>query len=154
MHMNISRIRLTQEGYDTAKRDLEVLLNKRKGAVVNLQTAREMGDSSENGAYKAARFELSGIDREIRRLKFLLRVGIVREVTNKGYIDFGSVVTLDDGKNKITFTLVSGYESNPSEGKLSVTSPIGKAVMGKRIGDMVTVHAPAGAKTYKIVNGE
>lgn len=152
--MNISRIRLTQEGYDTAKRDLEVLLNKRKGAVVNLQTAREMGDLSENGAYKAARFELSGIDREIRRLKFLLRVGIVREVTNKGYIDFGSVVTLDDGKNKITFTLVSGYESNPAENKLSLTSPIGKAVMGKRIGDTVTVHAPAGAKTYKIINFE
>lgn len=152
--MNTSRIRLTQEGYDKARKDLEELLERRKGAVISLRTAREMGDLSENGAYKAARFELSDIDREIRRLKILLRLAIVREVTNKGFIDFGSVVTLDDGENKITFTLVSGYESNPSEEKLSVTSPIGKAIAGKRAGDTVTVHAPAGAKTYKIVNGE
>lgn len=152
--MNHASIQLTQEAYDKAKKDMEILIEKRKGAVINLRTAREMGDLSENGAYHAARFELTGIDREIRRLKILIRFGVVRQITKKGFIDFGSVVTLDDGKNKLTFTLLSGYESNPMEGKLSFSSPIGKAVVGKRVGDTAIVNAPAGTIIYKIISIE
>lgn len=145
-------IQFTKEGYQKIEKDMLELQKERKEAVIHLRTAREMGDLSENGAYQAARFELSGIDRQLRRLKYLLRFGTVTQVTNKGYIDFGSLVTLDDGKNKLTFTLVGGYESNPSQKKLSVSSPIGKAIMGKRVGDIVTVNAPAGLITYTIIH--
>lgn len=132
--------------------DFKNLTKKREGAVINLRTAREMGDLSENGAYKAARFELSSIDRELRRLTYLLRYGEVVETVNKNYIDFGSRVTLDDGKQQLAFTLVSSYESDPGKQKLSIYSPIGRGVMGKRKGDKVIVNAPAGQKTYTIVS--
>lgn len=150
--MSIPYIRFTQEGYEKIEKDLLRLQEERKEAVINLRTAREMGDLSENGAYKAARFELSGIDRQLRRLKYLLRFGKVTPVTKKGYIDFGSLVTVSDGQNKLTFTLVDGYESNPSQKKLSLSSPIGRAVMGKRVGDEVIVHAPVGTIKYKIIH--
>lgn len=150
--MSTPQIQFTQAGYEKIQQDFDDLQKKRKDAVVQLHTARQMGDLSENGAYKAARWELSGIDRQLRKLKYLLRFGKVTQTVNKGYIDFGSVVTLDDGKNKLTFTLVGGYESNPREKKLSMGSPIGKAVRGKRIGDKVTVYAPAGVTTYTIVH--
>lgn len=150
--MPTPQIQFTRQGYEKIEKDFDDLQKRRKDAVIQLRTAREMGDLSENGAYKAARWELGGIDRQLRRLKYLLRFGKVTQTVNKGYIDFGSVVTLDDGKNKLTFTLVGGYESNPSEKKLSMESPIGKAVRGKRVGDKVTVHAPAGTITYSIIS--
>jgi transcription elongation factor GreA len=146
------KIKFTKEYYQKMAADFKNLTKKREGAVINLRTAREMGDLSENGAYKAARFELSSIDRELRRLTYLLRFGEVVETVNKDYIDFGSRVTLDDGKQQLTFTLVSGYESDPGKQKLSIYSPIGRVVMGKRKGDKVIVNAPAGQKTYTIVS--
>lgn len=147
-------IKFTREGYQKLEADWQTLTEKRKGTVVSLRTAREMGDLSENGAYKAARFELSDIDRRLRRLKFLLRFGQIAEVKNTGVVGFGSRVTLDDGQKQMTFTLVEGYESDPKQQKLSVFSPIGKAIVGKRAGDKVIVTAPAGQTTYTIVNFE
>lgn len=152
--MTIPHIRFTQEGYQKIEKDILRLQEERKEAVVNLRTAREMGDLSENGAYKAARFELGGIDRQLRRLKYLLRFGSVTKIINKGYIDFGSLVTLSDGKNELTFTLVGEYEADPGQKKLSVSSPIGKAVIGKHVGDTVIISAPVGTINYSIIHFE
>lgn len=154
MPMKPRKIRFTEEGFAKIKKDFEVLTEKRKGAVISLRTAREMGDLSENGAYKAARFQLSDIDRELRRLKFLLRFGEVSEIKKDGSIRFGSRVTLKNGANQMVFTLVEGYESNPKQQKLSVFSPIGKAIVGKRAGDLVTVSAPQGLVNYTICEVE
>jgi transcription elongation factor GreA len=110
-----------------------------------------MGDLSENAAYKAARMELSAIDRQIRRLTYLLRYGVIVEKHGSAEVDFGSRVTLDNGKTKMTFDLVGGYESDPKQEKLSVFSPIGKAILHKHVGDAVTVHAPVGEINYTIV---
>ncbi len=148
--MKQSRIKFTSEGFAKIKADYDALIAKRPEAIARLKTAREMGDLSENGAYKAARFEVSGIDRELRRLSYLLKVGRVTESVNTGFISFGNTVTLNDGTNDMVFTLVEGFESNPAESKLSVHSPIGRAIVNKRVGDRVVVHAPAGEKTYTI----
>lgn len=134
--------------------EYRALSEKRKSAVVALRTAREMGDLSENGAYKAARFELTTIDRELRRLVYLLQMGEIVEPKNNGIVDFGSKITLTDGKNQMTFTLVSGYESDPAHMRLSVYSPMGKAVLGKKVGEKVIVYAPAGQIIYTISNIE
>lgn len=124
-------------------------------AVANLRTAREMGDLSENGAYKAARFELSSIDRELRRLAYLLRYGAVAVISRTtDVVGFGNRVTVDDGKRQITFVLVEQFESNPKEYKLSLQSPIGRAVAGKKVGDQVTVTAPEGQTVYTITGKE
>ena len=148
------KIPFTKEGFEKNKKDNQILLEKRKEILVRLQRAREMGDLSENGAYKAARFELSATDRELRRLKYLLRFGVVTEKKNNERVDFGSTVTVFDGKEKFIFTIVSGYESNPTSQKLSVESPIGKALIGKRAGEKIFVNTPEGVNEYNIVKIE
>ena len=147
-----ARIQFTKQGYQKVEKDFKDLTQKRKEAVIRLRTAREMGDLSENGAYKAARFELSSIDRELRRLSYLLRLGEVVETQNTGVVDFGRRVMIDDGTKHITFILVNVYESDPRQEKLSINSPIGRAILGKRVGDTVTVTAPAGKTTYTVVD--
>lgn len=144
-------MRFTKEGYEKLQKDFADFKEKRKEVVIRLSRAREMGDLSENGAYKAAKFEVGSIDRDLRRLKFLLSVGEVVETTNKEFVDFGCVVTLDDGTKQFSFTLVEGLESDPRQHKLSVGSPIGRAIVGKRIGDTLVVTAPLGKTTYTIV---
>lgn len=144
------KIPFTKEGFEKNQKDYDLLLEKRKEILVRLQAAREMGDLSENGAYTAAKFELRSTDRELRRLKYLLRFGVVTEKTNNGVVDFGSVVSLDDGKEKMIFTMVSGYESNPTQNKLSIDSPLGKAILGKKAGNSVTLTMPEGITEYLI----
>ncbi len=152
--MRQRKIQFTPQGYQKLQTDFDFLTQKRKGAVVALHTARQMGDLSENGAYKAARFELSDIDRRLRRLTYLLRSGEIAPVkTTSGHAEFGSRVTLvDENKNTLTFILVEGFESNPAEEKISLHSPLGRAVSGRKAGDVVTVHAPAGQKSYTILS--
>lgn len=144
-------IQFTKEGYEQVKKDIETLTAKRKVAVINLRTARDMGDLSENAAYKVARLELSDVDRRLRQLKFQLRFGVVTESAKSNIATFGRKITLSDGKKEITFTLVGGYESDPGEGRLSIKSPIGRAVLDKKLGDTVVVRAPVGEIMYKIV---
>ena len=145
-------IQFTQTGYQKVKDDIAALTEKRVGAVVNLRTACEMGDLSENGAYKAARFELSAIDRELRRLNYLLRFGKVVTIQHTGSIAFGSQVSITDGNKTLQFMLVDGYESDPQQQKLSLKSPIGKAIFGKKVGDKIVVMAPSGLKNYTIIS--
>ena len=148
------KIPFTQEGHQKLQQDLKNYNLKREQVLIRLQTAREMGDLSENAAYKAARFELGSIDRELRRLKFLLTHGVVTPPTHTGIVGFGSRVTLANSSNKLSFTLVSKYESDPTNHQLSFDSPIGQQVSGKKAGDTITVTAPAGETTYRIVTVE
>ena len=143
-------IPFTKEGYEQVKKDIETLTEKRKTAVINLRTARDMGDLSENAAYKVARQELSEVDRRLRLLKFQLRFGIIVDSVKSDVVSFGRNITLSDGKREITFTLVGGYESDGG-GRLSVKSPIGQAVEGKKVGETVVVRAPMGEIKYKIM---
>ena len=144
-------IPFTQEGFAKLEAQLADYTTRREEVLVRLQTAREMGDLSENGAYKAAKFELGGIDRQLRQLKYLLMFGKVQETKQSDAIDFGNTITLKNDSQEITFMLVGTHESNPQEKKLSLQSPFGQAVLGKKIGDTITVAAPAGPVVYKIV---
>lgn len=148
------KIAFTKEGYAKVEKEYLDLTQKRKAAVIALRTAREMGDLSENGAYKAARWELGGIDRQLRRLSYLLKMGRIVETKNEGIVDFGRKITISDGSKDTTFVLVDRFESDPSKNKLSVTSPIGRVIVGKRVGDEVSVVTPSGSKHYTITHIE
>jgi transcription elongation factor GreA len=153
-HLNpppIPKIPFTSEAYQKLKLDLERLTKEQTEVMKRLQIAREMGDLSENGAYIYAKFELGSVRRQIRQLQHLLTNGeVVEKSANSDSVDFGCAVTLVHNDKEVTYTIVSIHESNLKEHKLSTESPIGKAIMGKRVGDTVQVQVPAGEVVYTI----
>ncbi|HSD98536.1 MAG TPA: GreA/GreB family elongation factor [Patescibacteria group bacterium] len=142
-------IYFTQKGLDEKRKEYDKLLQERPDAVKELAKAREMGDLSENGYYKGARFKLSQIDRDIRHLKYILKMARVKEPTGNG-IDIGSTVTLSNGQQEKTYEIVGTYESNPSLGKISLDSPLGKLLKNKKEGDNVELLTGDKKTTYTI----
>lgn len=132
-------IPFTKEGYEKLLKRREELLAKREITLVSLQRAREMGDLSENGAYTSAKFELGNIDRELRRVEHNIKYGEVTNDSQAGVVGFGSKVTVELNGKQYSYLLVSSEESNPTEMKLSIDSPVGKALMGHKVGDKVKV---------------
>lgn len=146
-------IPFTYYAYEKLKKELVRLEKLREEVVIRLSAAREMGDLSENGAYKYAKQELGNIGRQIRDVRYKLKFGhVVTTRSTNGQIEFGSTITIENNERSLTFMLVSEYESNPSENKLSTASPIGKAVVGKKTGDLVTVQLPQGESLYTITS--
>lgn len=142
----------TRDGYEALEKEQEQLLAKRPEAVEDLRKAREMGDLSENGYYKAARANLSALDSRLRRLKHLIQYGKIIAQKTHDHVGFGCLVVVADGNQERTFQIVGDLESNPMEGKISGKSPIGKALMGKKTGAKVSVVVPAGTITYQIIS--
>lgn len=147
-----SPILFTKEGYEKLIKEQEDLKVSRKAAVEDLAKARAMGDLSENGYYKSARAKLSSIDHRIRQVKYFLQYGEVKNAAGGDTIDIGSTVTLKIGEVEKVYAIVGGYESNPSEGKLSHLSPLGKSLIGKRKGDTLEIRTPSGVTSYNILS--
>lgn len=143
--------RFTKEGYKKLKNDYDNLVKERVLAVVDLQKARAMGDLSENGYYKAARMKLSTIDRNLRKMAFLLEKPVVVEKLSTTTVGIGCLVTLLNGKTEVTYHIVGDTEADPQNKKISLFSPLGKVLAGKKIGSDVWVEAPSGVIIYKIL---
>ncbi len=147
----MKQIRFTKQGLEKLQRDYEEIKSQRKFAVDDLQKARAMGDLSENGYYKAARQKLSFIDSQIRRFTATLKQAIVIEGQNNSqYVDIGSMVTLISGNKEVVYNIVGDLESEPSKRKISLLSPIGIAIAGKKVGEKVEIVIPSGKITYTI----
>lgn len=146
------KIPFTKQGYEDLTQEEKKMQADRVLAVKELQRAREMGDLSENAAYKVARSRLSGIDNRLRRVKGILKWAVVIQVPLDGFADIGSKVVIHEGDESREIILVDGYESDFMKGKISVHSPIGKALRGKREGDKVTVTTPNGQTVITILN--
>lgn len=146
-----SRIPFTKEGYDKILQEQKKYQLERPDAVENLRKAREMGDLSENGYYKASRARLSFIDAQLRRLDRLVKLGYVISVFNTGKVNIGNTVVISDGTTKQTYTIVGGYESNPSNHTISHLSPLGKALLNKEVGEAVEIQVPIGKKFFTIL---
>jgi transcription elongation factor GreA len=152
-------IPFTPQKYQEMQDKVVELEQLREEVMKRLITARAMGDLSENGAYKYAKFELGNVKRQLRRFKRLVLYGYAAETKNgaAGVITFGSQVTLensDESKKQLNFMLVSKHESDPAQNKLSSASPIGSAVMHKKAGQSVVVETPKGETEYLIVRVE
>ncbi len=132
----------TKAGYENMKVLQAELLKKREIVLVSLQRAREMGDLSENGAYTSARFELGNVDRELRRLEYNLKYGVITVPENTGKVGFGNQVTVELNGKEYVYTLVGTQESDPKKAMISLESPIGIALLGKKVGDKALVVMP------------
>lgn len=147
------KIYLTKEGIAELKKEYEELSKVRRPEVLGrVSQARNQGDLSENAEYVAAREELSFIDGRLDELEELLKQAVlIRDSkTTNGTVKLGSKVTLHIKGKEETFMLVGEWEADPKEKKISHESPLGKALIGRRVGEKVEVDAPAGKITYNI----
>jgi len=145
-------IQLTKEGFEKFKKEQQNLIDKRPHVLARLIAAREQGDLSENAGYHAAKDELAYIDHRIRELKLLLRFADVIKSNQTGVVAFGSVVTISDGQDNMVYTIVGKLEADPAKGKISDDSPIGRMLIGKKVGESVKVKIPDGNVTYRVIN--
>jgi transcription elongation factor GreA len=155
--MDIKKIFLTREGLEELKKEHGHLTKVKRPEVIEmLSQARNQGDLSENAEYHAAKEELSFIDGRIDELEELLKqVTIIEEKPgNNGgqkVVALGAKVTLKvEGKEHI-YTVVGEFEADPAVKKISDQSPLGKALIGKAIGEKAEVEAPAGKVLYTVI---
>ena len=149
--INIPDYKFTREGYENLKKEYECLIAERPGVLTRMVAAREQGDLSENAGYHASKDRLGQIDSRIRELKLLMRVGKVVEGGDQNTVGFGNRVIIDNDVEKQEFTIVSALEADPAHGKMSDSSPIGSALLGKKVGDNVEIEVPSGRVNYKII---
>src|SRR3989344_3793017 len=147
----MKKIYFTKTKLEEVKREYIELKNKRKDAVESLKKAREMGDLSENGYYKAAKSNLLSIDYNLRRLSGFIKDSFVIKTNNRGVVELDSRVTLVSDGIEEKFHLVGKFESNPRIGKISNESPLGRLLLNKRAGDTVKLGESFGKKIYKIL---
>lgn len=152
--MDAKKIYLTKEGLEELKKEFTELTKvKRPDVLERVSQARSMGDLSENAEYVAAREELSFIDGRIDELEELIKQAIlIQETHSKGQVKLGSTVTVAVKGKKEVFTVVGEWEADPHEKKISHESPLGKALLGKKVGEKVEVEAPAGIVIYTIAS--
>lgn len=146
------RIPFIQAGFDKIVAEKAELEAKRPEAVDHLKKSREMGDLSENGYYKASRQQLNFIDARLRRVTRLITLAKIVSSSGDGTAQIGSVIKLKDADKEYEYTLVGGYESDPSQHTISHQSPLGRALIGKKVGDTIVVHAPARTMTYTVLS--
>ena len=151
------KVYVTKEGFEELKRELdEILHHKRPDLVERLAAAREMGDLSENAEYHAAREELAFLDGRIDELEEMVKQAVVIKdqatSASADQVKLGSKVTMKCDGKEISYAVVGELEADPALKKISHESPLGKALMGKKIGEDVEVKAPARTVTYTIVS--
>lgn len=146
-------LKLTKEGLATLKAELDELLNvKRPKLVDRLSNARSQGDLSENSDYQSAKEELEFLDGRIDELSEVVKTAVVFGAGNSnGGVGVGTKVTVKVNGKETTFHIVGEWEADPMNKKISESSPLGVALVGKKVGENAEVEAPAGKVLYQIL---
>jgi transcription elongation factor GreA len=152
---NQEKIILTEEGLADLKAELKDLKEVQMPKVVaRIANARDQGDLSENSDYHSALDEQAMLNARIDQIENVIDKAKVVKEQSGHLVTLGSKVQLQllSTNKKFTYSLVGQYESNPEDGKISIESPVGKSLLGKKKGDKVTVETPAGKIDYSILN--
>lgn len=155
--MKINKVQLTKQGFEALNKELSDLVeNKRQSLVERLANARGEGDLSENSDYQNAKDELEFLDGRIDELRGVIKNATIMNgnVTKNGTVVVGTKVKVHVNGNENIFEIVGEWEADPMAKKISHTSPLGQALMGKKVGEKVEVEAPAGKLHYEIVSIE
>ena len=148
-------IHLTVEGLAALNFELDELTNKRRPEVIQrIKSARELGDLSENADYDAARKEQSFLEGRVQQLQQMIKYAVIIEASHEGGTEviLGSTVVIEtDRHGEETFTIVGSAEADAAAGKISFTSPIGRALLGRHPGETIHVQVPSGSLDYKVV---
>ena len=152
----MDKVPMTQTGYDALVAELKDLKGvQRPNVIAAIAEAREHGDLSENAEYHAAREQQSFIEGRIKELDGVISAADIIDLSkfSGDVIKFGATVTIVDEETdkERVLQIVGEYESNAEAGKISLTSPIARALIGKSVGDSVSVRTPKGATDYEIL---
>jgi transcription elongation factor GreA len=152
----VKEVLLTPEGYEKLKEEIEYLSNEKRREVADrIRIAREFGDIAENAEYDDAKNEQARLEHRIATLEERLRAArvIEKKEISKEVVSVGSRVRLRDvdAKTTVEYRIVGSAEANPMENKLSNESPVGRAILGKKKGEIVEVAAPRGTLKFKIM---
>jgi transcription elongation factor GreA len=153
----MQRIPITKAGFERLKKDLETIKNiSIPENVRDIEIARAHGDISENAEYSAAKERQSFLYGKVQELEHQLAMSNI--INLKGLttekVVFGCYVSMEDSDSgeRIKYQLLGPYESDINQNKISVTSPIGKALIGKKIGNEITVQTPGGIRNFEIID--
>lgn len=152
----VTKVPMTLAGYDQLQEEIRVLKTEERPAVIQaIAEAREHGDLKENAEYHAARERQSFIEGRIQELENKLAlVDVIDPAKMSGnVIKFGATVKIFDEETseESTYQIVGEYEANFEKGKLSLTAPLSRALIGKATGDVVEVKTPKGVKAYEVL---
>lgn len=152
----MEKIPMTRDGLVQIEDELKRLRIEERPAVIRaIAEAREHGDLSENAEYHAARERQSFIEGRMAELEDIISRAQVIDTTGLSgdVVRFGATVSLcdEDTEEELTYRLVGSHEADAANGRLSVTSPLGRALIGKKLGDVVEVSAPRGSRSYEVV---
>lgn len=156
--MDAKQVPVTKEGLERLKEELNELREVRRPAIVAaIADARSHGDLRENAAYDAARHDQAMNEKRIADLEVLLRNAVILEEPAGGRtseVRIGSTVVVEIEGDEERYTIVGAIEAKPALGLISNESPVGKALLGKRLGQTATVATPRGQSTYKVIGIE
>jgi transcription elongation factor GreA len=142
---------ITDEGKAELEAELAELKSRRGAIADKIAEARDFGDLSENAEYDSAREEQGLVESRIAEIEDILLNAEIIKASGKTKVALGSKVELKTGKKTVTYSIVGPVEADPLEGKISNESPIGEALMGKKVGDTVSIATPKGEISYEIV---
>ena len=152
----IDKMPITREGLDRLRQELHTIITvDRPKNIKAIEEARSHGDLNENAEYHAAKERQSFLEAKINELEMAISRSEVIEISNEpaDNIIFGSIVELKNlaSNQTVTYQLVGPYESNPEDGKISIVSPLGKALIGNEEGDLIKLKTPGGIQEFEIL---
>lgn len=145
------QFKLTTEGVAELEVELKELIANRGELAERIKSAREFGDLAENAEYSSARQDQERAEGRITEIDHILKNSeVIKQPKKKDTVELGNTVVLKNTKGEMTFTIVGSVEADPLEGKISDESPMGKAILGKKLNDEVEIVTPTDTKKYKI----
>lgn len=149
-------ILLTQEGYEKLEEELELLKTvRRKEVAERIKVAISFGDISENAEYDEAKNEQAEVELRIIKLENMVRQAVIIDESkiDLNVVTIGSIVKVNDVEfeEEVEYTIVGSAEADPYDGKISNESPVGKSLLGRRVGDVVEVQVPDGVAKFEIL---
>lgn len=144
------KYQITDSGQKELEKELAELKSRRGEIAEKIAEARSFGDLSENAEYDAAREEQGLLETRVIEIEDILQHASIIKSADATVVGLGSAVELKNSDRTVTYTVVGPVEADPMEGKISDESPIGQALMGKKVGDEVTISTPKGEIVYTI----
>jgi transcription elongation factor GreA len=157
MNDTLERIPITREGYEALKKELYQLKSVERPRVISaIEQARAHGDLSENAEFHAAKERQAYIESRVNELGYKINHADIIETESlpRDYVVFGSSVVLEniDTGETVEYKLVGPDESDVENGRISISSPLGRAMLGKRPGDEIVLNAPGGKREYELID--